>query len=317
MKDTERAVSYYDLYLESRAHGDEARHPRPVHVGTALDLARAHWVAGHSIGGASVKVTLADWTYSPRKREHCLVVNRADASMLDIPLRDIRTGATRMAGKGPSEGIDLTCHVLVRESTNRDKSLLLLTNGSSVPVDKICKLLTSLFRMGKYEASNEEHFFREHPSGAAGKFVSLNSNFAVGGHQNATLADLLDRGVLQGLELISEVANAFDTSAALAVTEVQYRLEPVGTGRLGVAAIQRAITALRRKGVDPTQARVRYRAPGKAADESKLLPVDALESMFVRKEVIRFRDPIADRYEKVEPRVMAELSKLADRETLG
>lgn len=319
MKDTERAVSYYDLFIESRVRGQTDPHPRPVPLATALDIAHEQWGdSPYSMDGATVKVTLADWQRDRARREHYLIINRADASLPDIPLRHLVTDATRMAGKQPREGIDLTCHILIREQARRaTPALLLMTNGTSLSSDRVCKLLSSLFRMGHEDADNTEHFVREHPSGVAGRTVALRSNFAVGAHQNATLASMLNGENLEGLELISEDEQVFDAASPLAVTSVQYRLERVRSGRIGVAVIQRAIASLRQQGLDPNKVRVRYKPGGGEKAETHTFDIAALEAAFVRREMVRFPDPIAARYERVEPRVMSALSRLANRERLG
>lgn len=320
MKDTERAVSYYDLFVECRAHGAADIHPQPVALGDAIDIAFAQWAASAplSIDRGTVKVTLADWKRNRARREHYLIVNRADASLHDIPLRDVKTDKTRMAGKRPTEGIDLTCHVLIREQTNRDgKALLLMTNGTGLPSEKIINLLGTLFRSAKHVGAYAQHFRRQHPSGEAGKTIALVSRFSLGAHQNATLASMLNGANLEGLELIADSPDMLDSASPLAVTSVQYSLEPVKNGRLGLAAIQRAIATFKGRGVDPTRARVRYRPPGRGNVESKVFDIAALENAFVRKEVLQFRDPIAPRYEEVDKRVMLALAGLADRERLA
>jgi hypothetical protein len=319
MKETERAVSYYDLFIESRVRGEVDPHPRPVPLGAALDMAFEQWGGRpFSMDRATVKVTLADWQRNTQRREHHLIINRADASLPDIPLRHLVTDATRMAGKQPREGIDLTCHILIRERPQRaSPALLLMTNGSSLSSDRVCKILSSLFRASSHEGASAEHFRREHPSGEAGKTVALRSNFAVGAHQNATLADLLNGAHLEGLDLISEDEQVFDAASPLAVTSVQYKLEQVRAGRIGVGVIQRAIASLRQKGMDPNKVRVRYKPSGGKKAETHTFDIAALETAFVRREMVRFADPIAARYERVEPRVMAALSQLANRERLG
>lgn len=319
MRDRERGVSYYDLFIESHLRGESEPHPRPVPVSTAIGLAFDNWPGEpFSLGAGAIKVTLADWQRNQARREHYLVINRADASLPDIPLRHLETGATRMAGKDLREGIDLTCHVLIRE--NRDPArpaLLLMTNGSSLAADKICKLLGSLFRMSKHDPACADHFRRAHPSGEEGKTLTLQSQFTVGGHQNATLADLLAGGTLEGVELISEAAEELDAATTLGVTSVQYTLEQVRPGRVGVAAIMRVVRALQGRGNEVSKARVRYRPPGRDRVESHTFDIGALENAFVRRETIRFPDPIAARYERVEMRVVNALKTLADREAPG
>lgn len=320
MKDTERSVSYYDLFIESRAHGAADIHPQPVALGDALDVAFSQWSAAAplSIDQRTIKITLADWRRNRARREHHIIINRADASLNDIPLRDVDTDVTRMAGKRPREGIDLTCHVLIRERTDRAApALMLMTNGTSLASDKITVLLGTLFRSAKHDGANARLFRRDHPSGEAGKTVALVSRFSLGAHQNATLAAMLNGANLEGLELIAEPPDMLDAASPLAVTAVQYKLEPVRNGRLGLATIQRAIATFRGQGVDPTRARVRYRPPGRGTVESKLFDIAQLEGAFVRREMLQFRDPIAPRYEQVENRVMTALAGLADRERIA
>ena len=319
MRDKERGVSFYDLYIESRVRGQAEPHPVPVQVPAALRVAYATWDGQpFSLGASAIKVTLADWRLVPARRDHYLIINRADASLPDIPLRHFDNGHTRMAGKDLREGIDLTCHVLIRERVNPNRpALMLMTNGSSLTADKVAKLLGTLFRRSHTVAAHAAHFHRDHPSGEEGKKVRLLSNFTVAGHQNARLGDLLQGGQLEGVELISDGEEQLDAAPQLDVTSVSYTLQPSGAGRVGLAAIMRAIAAIRQRGNDPTKARVRYRPPGRDKVEMHTFEVAALESEFVRRERIRFADPIAPRYERVDMRVMNEMIALADRERLG
>jgi hypothetical protein len=316
MNERERTVSYYDLFIESRLHGATEPHPRPVPIGGALDIAFTQWGGQpFSLGASVIKVTLADWQRNAAKGEDYLVINRADASLPDIPLRHIETGATRMAGKDRHEGIDISCHVLIKRPLNgRGPALLLMTNGSSLPAARVCKLIGTLFRKGRELSGLDDHYKRPHPSGEEGKFVTLHSVLSVAGHQNATLADLLKGGTLEGVDLISDAADEIDTASGLTVTSIEYKLEQVRPRSIGVGSIQRAIAALRGQGIDPSRAKVRYKAPGGGRVESRTFDVAALEGAFVRRETIRFQDPIAARYEQVDKRVVAQLIALAERE---
>ena len=269
-----------------------------------------------SLSGAAIRVTLTDWSRDAAQGRHFLLINRADASLQDIPLVHYDSGHRRMAGKEIREGIDLSCHVLIQESEDaRKPALMLMTNGTSLSADKVCQLLGAMFRRAKHDARHAQHFRREHPSGIAGRTAALNSLFVAGGHQNATLAHLLQGGELEGVELISEAAQQLDAASTLDITAVQYTLRQTRPGRTGVATILRAISDLRGRGVDLTKARVRYRPPGRDKPETHTFDsIAELESSFVRRETVRFQDPIADRYERVEMRVMNALAVLADRE---
>lgn len=317
MNNRQRSVGYFDLGVVSKVRGAAEAHARQVAVHDALHAAHMQWRHhGYVSKGAAIQVALTDWVIEPNGRRHHLLFNRADASLQDIPLVHYETGRRRMAGKERREGIDLSCHVLIQESALAPgPALLLMTTGSSLSSDKICQSLSSLFQRSKDYPANAAHFEREHPNGAAGATISLISHFVVGGHQNATLAHLLRGGRLEGVEFISEAAQELDADAALEITAVQYTLERARPGVIGLRTIMNAAASLRDRGVELSKARVRYKLPGSEKPESHtFLSIEALEAAFVRKEVIRFDEPIAARYERVEMRVMTRLAALADRE---
>jgi hypothetical protein len=319
MRDKERAVSFYDLSIESKLYGHDDIKIDPVPISEALDIAfNKMGGTSFSLGTGHIKVTLADWKRAGR--DHYLVINRADASLTDIPLRNLDTGHVRMAGKQKREGIDLTCHVLIRESQRPKRpALLLFTNGSNLPTDKICRLLGHLFRSARDNPNHAHYFERPHPNGIAGRMLNLSSHFTVTGHQNATLEHILKGGTLEGIELISEKeTSSFDSANPLGLSEVNYRLVPQTDKRIGLPIIRRAIDWVTNStGDKPTKARVRYKPPGRSKIESHTFEdIAALESAFVRRDTIRFNDPVAPRYERVEMRVVNELLNLANRENV-
>jgi hypothetical protein len=311
VKPNERTVSFYDLRIESRFRGEE---PLPSGVPTTKALEIAHKMCGSkpfSKGGPTLQVTLTDWVYVPSSREHRMIFNRADASLQDIPLRDIQTGSTRMAGKLKTEGIDLTAHVLIRESTKpQGAALLLMTGGSSLPVAKVASMLTRLFKNGETHTAYAEHFQRENPNGVKDATLRLYSQFELSGHQNAMLSHILQGGGLTGIDLISDADEMLDEETSLLITSVEYTVVPVQQRSLTLKRLRAAISKIPK---DIDKARVRYKPPGSTKPESHTFDLDDLDSAFVRKEVVKFDHPIQPRYQKVSAPIMDKLSELANK----
>jgi hypothetical protein len=311
MKPNERTVSFYDLRVESRFRAEE---PLPSGVPTTKALEIAHAMHGgkpFSKGSATLQVTLTDWVFVPSAHEHRMIFNRADASLQDIPLRDIQTGATRMAGKSKTEGIDLTSHVLIRENPKPyGAALMLMTGGSSLPVAKVASILTRLFKNGEAHAAYAEHFQRENPNGAKNARLRLYSQFEVSGHQNAMLSHILQGGGLAGIDLISDANQMLDEDTSLLITSVEYSVVPV---QHKVLSLKRLKAAISKAPGDIDKARVRYKPPGSSKLESHTFNLDDLDSAFVRKEVVKFNQPIQPRYQKVSAPIMEKLAELANK----
>lgn len=307
MRPNERTVSFYDLHIESKFFKHAAQ-PIPVPTAIALNIAREMKGASpFSRGNTQLKVTLADWQHSASLRRHYLVINRADASMPDIPLRDMRTDATRMAGKAISEGIDLTCHVLIQEGADpRDRCLMLMTSGSSLPVAKVAAMITRLFKNAEEVPAHAQHFLRDHPNGAGAK-LRVHSQFEVSGHQNALLSQILRGGGVEGIDLISDADEMLDEESRLMITSTMYQLVPMNQSKL---SLTRLLNAIKKAPREIEKARVRYKAPGRSKTESHTFDVGDLDSAFVRKDTVRFDDPIQPRYERVNMAIMQKLSLL-------
>lgn len=311
MDPRERTVSFFDLRVESKFRSSDAE-PAPVPMIDALDIAHAMWRTQHPVlGKGKVQIALDDWVIDGR--DQCLVFNRADASLEDIPLKDLQTRKRRMAGKTVNEGIDLTAHVLIRLGrAKHSAATLLMTGGSNLQSAKISTFLGLLFRAAKAIPKYKEHFRRPHPSGEKDAFLPLHSKFRLDGHESQLLEDILRKGQLSGVQLIADASDDLDTERTFVVTEKILSLDLKTPGSpLSVRKMREAIrsaSTILGDGVD--RARLSYRPPGHKHSQTQTIPVAELEQAFVRKDRIRFDFPIQPLYEHVQPHIMDKLRRL-------
>jgi hypothetical protein len=301
MDKNERVVSFFDLRFFSKVHGDDTQ-IAALTIGDALLIAHEMWSKDAlSLGNKTIQITLDDWVYLPRAGEHHLIINRADASMLDIPLKDTKTRKRRMAGKTPDEGIDLSAHLLIKLSAKPDHpASLLVTGGSSLQSADVGRYLGRLFRQAKAMGKYEKLFRREHPSGEHGKTINMTSHFALEAHPSANIKDILRKGQLEGLELIALSDSKFDAEKTFSIAHKALKLELVEPGKPMLLktftdAIKSAAQSL--GGDEPDLARLTYRPDGE-------------KQIFVKKERIKFSSPILPMYEKIQPVVVDKLRQL-------
>ena len=313
MDKNERVVSFYDLRFFSRMHGDETQIAN-LPIAEALALTRTMWEADHlEMGKKAIQITLDDWVYSARHQEHHLVFNRADASMDDIPLKDRKTKKRRMAGKTIDEGIDLTAHILIKLPKKVDENAsLLMTGGSSLASADIGRYLGLLFRQAKRTGRHEKLFRREHPGGELGRTIALTPHFALEAHPSVTITEILRKGQLEGVELVALSDSKFDSEKTFTVTQKALKLEIVQPGKSMLLKTFRAAIAGAAKalgGDEPDVARLTYKPEGEKSQTTSL-PIDDLEQVFVKKDRIKFEQPILPMYEKVVPIVIDKLRLL-------
>lgn len=308
----ERVVSFYDLRFFSKIYGQKDQLAL-IPIEDALKIAHEMWRSDPlTRGRGSIQVTLDDWKQSPTQGEHHIVINRADASMEDIPLKDTKTKVRRMAGKTIDEGIDLTAHILIKlTAAGQYTATLLMTGGSSLPSAEVGNYLSLLFRQAKKSAKYKHHFSRPHASGEAGKSISVTHHFELNSHPSVSLQEILKRGELQGLEVISIAHSALDAEKKFTIAQKSVKLNLVNPGEpMLVSIFKKAIgSAGRELGDKPTHAKLTYRPDGQQA-QTTTLPVNDLEQVFVKKERIKFAHPILPMYETVSKAVIDKLRGL-------
>lgn len=308
----ERVVSFYDLRFFSRIYGQKEQLAL-IPIEDALTIACEMWRSDPlTRGRGAIQITLDDWKQSPTQGEHHIVINRADASMEDIPLKDTRTKVRRMAGKTIDEGIDLTAHILVKLApTAKYTAKLLMTGGSSLPSAEVGNYLSQLFRQAKKIAKYQHYFSRPHPSAEAGKSISLTHHFELDSHPSVNLQEILRHGELQGLEVISLTQSALDSERKFTIAQKSVKLNLVNPGEpMLVSMFKKAINSAGRELRDnPTHAKLTYRPDGQKA-QTTTLPINDLEQAFVKKERIKFVNPIQPMYETVSKTVIDKLRGL-------
>lgn len=313
MDKKERVVSFYDLRFFSRMHGDETE-IATLTISEALAIARSMWQVNNlEIGRRAIQIALDDWVYSQKHEEHHLVINRADASLDDIPLKDRKTKRRRMAGKTLDEGIDLTAHILIKLPKQPDQAAqLLMTGGSSLASADVSRYLNALFRQAKSVQKHEGLFRREHASGEKGRTISMTNHFALVAHPSASIMEILRKGQLEGLELIALSDSKLDSEKTFQVTHKALKLELVRPGSpLSLRAVKDVIKAAGRAlgGDEPDVLRLTYKPDGQKP-QTATLPINDLEQVFVKKDRIKFADGILPNYVKVVPEVIDKLRQL-------
>lgn len=311
MQRRERTVSFYDLKASTNIRASKLI---PVQITVKDALKIAFEICGKTkptFRDGKVHITLEDWDYHPRRGEYYVLFNRADPTGSDVPFKNLKTGRARMAGKTDDDGIDLSSHVIVRlPRSGVGPALLLMSGGSGLSAAKLATALTRLLRAGAKDPTFKAHFTRENPSGAAGEKIPVNNSLELVGHQSKYLQHILRTGRLEGMELISDVAQKLDSDGSFMITSKVLKVEAVQTG--AKMSMSKLLAAIKGAPDDIDRARIKFFEAGETTPQTHTFMLSDIEAAFVMKERIQFETDISPRYETVSLTVIDKMRELLD-----
>lgn len=314
-----RTVHFYEIHLRSHTRA-AIQNPSCASLPDLLKCF-AGLATGRSLPqtirkSKQLHTVLSDWSYDKTQNSYELLINKANAALSDVALRDLATARLRKAGKTKIEGIEVSAHVLVRPNANGKTASVLLTMGAGVAAKDIEVLLRGLSRQAAKNRRNKALYWFDDPSAAKdahGKPLQyeVHYSFVAYAHQGQTLTTALQAGEFESMELIAYERSKFDTGGNLQITErslsVQADLPKTVTG----ASIRNAVGIFKKlpEGAGYDKLRIHYKTvAGKRT--SATLDINHLDAAFTLKELIEFDTDVEAQQETLSPTILSGMKPL-------
>ncbi|MBT2326492.1 hypothetical protein J7E62_29695 [Variovorax paradoxus] len=316
MKPRERTIHFYDLVLRSSANAAGIKNAGCAELSDILKRMTTFRPQGQSLRRkASELVDLADWRYDDQNGHLVILINRADKNISDITFRNFDDGTTRKAGKTDREGLDNSCHVLVRPDPDGRTALLMMTMGSGVGTGLLERMFSLLTTSLKSDPRNDDLFNFRHPSNEVDKqgkpkTYRVRYRFACVAHKGAILDDALRHGEFQQMRLIAHKFEKFDSGGSMHIEQQSVVVKPSPNKVTSAAAIKNAIRAFtkRRNDVDFVDARISYKA---ANGHTKIASLDTrnLDAAFTRREIAELPIDVENHQKKISRIILSAMVK--------
>jgi hypothetical protein len=310
MKSRERAVNFYDLNLNASLLGNQKVKfkPHPPNIRRALKIIQENYflqrAAGNivSSGHKTAGIVLEDWVYHAERDEHYLVISHADPKLSDVAFKDPVSGKSRMAGKQPQEAIDRCCHIILKpEQGIVSRSLMLQTSDSGVRPAIVAAFLGKLLKLSSDDPACSDLFQVHCPSGEANKKVKLGLSFEHSGHMSTTLQDVLVKGTIEGVELITDCHAGFDGAegfeAIAHILKVDVTNETAAKSQGLLYKLLKSVNPITNE--LPSRAKVFFKEGAGADKRSQVFTAEDLDKAFTKREEIRFDTDIMPIYSAV------------------
>ncbi|SDM56877.1 hypothetical protein SAMN05428957_10871 [Oryzisolibacter propanilivorax] len=316
-----RTVHFYEIHLRSYAKGRASiQHPSCAALQDLLkcfaQLATRSKLPQTIRRSPHLHTVLADWNYDQANSCYELLISKANAALSDVALRDLATARLRKAGKTKAEGIEISAHVLVRPNADGRTAAMLLTMQAGVCAKDVVTLLRALSREAAKHRRNRALFHFDVPSGAKdanGKpeQYEVTYGFTAYAHQGQTLANALQSGEFEAMDLIARQRTQFDTGGNLQITErsvsVQATVPKAVTGARIINAVRSFVQS--REGAGFDKLRIHYKTvAGKKT--SATLNINDLDAAFTLKDHIELDTEVEAQQETLSPIILAGMKPL-------
>lgn len=299
LKTRELPVSFFELQVIAKFKGHEAI-PVPPQPLDLLTICRS--AERSPMQSGTVRRVVEDWEL--RQGQHTLLVNRADTDRTDVAMVNFNNGRRRTAGKQADDGIEYSCHILIDPpKAGRHLPLLLATGGAGMSREQIELLLNALTRRAAQDPANAEFFQRPHPDGTAGKHLKLLCTFQVLPYQSLLLTDVLARGLLQEVQLISHESQNLDQNFVQKAHSVTIGIAQEGVP-LSLSALRNAFAATR---VNPDKLLLKFNDPDSGKPTSKTIAFNALEQAMTMRDVLTFDEDLMPCYSKISREIVRKM----------
>ncbi len=313
MKPRQRTVHFYDLTIKSHTKKG-IKNPNCCSISQMLSSIKPK---GREIyKNSHISIEVSDWKYDSKRDTYSCLVNRADSSLSDVAFKDFPTKNRRAAGKKKTEGIEYSCHIIIKPQSDPRKALMLMTMGSGVTYIAIEKMFrffsTELKALGKHQ-----HLFDfPLPSGeldANGKpsTYSVNYGFTATGHMSALLDEVLNTGVFQGMELVADRITKFDSGGNLLIDAQSIHVAASNAKTITGAVVKNAIGKWKKtpEGSDYKLARISYKAPDGATKQTTF-DINNLDAAFTRKENVELDIEVEGQQTVLNETILSAMRKL-------
>ena len=150
--------------------------------------------------------------------------------------------------------------------------------------EQITGLLNSLVRRAAENKKTAEFFERPHPNGEGGKKLKMRCSFELLPHQSLLLKDLLRKGLLQEVQLISHEARNLDQNFVETAHSVTIGVSKEGAS-LTFAALKNAFNATR---IDADKLVLKFTDPDTGNVTAKTIAANDLEQAMTKRDILKF-----------------------------
>lgn len=299
LKTRELPVSFFELQViaKFRGHVAQPAPPPPMDL-----LALCHGTERSPLQGGTVRRVIEDWKV--QRGQNTLLVNRADRDRTDIAMVNFNNGRRRTAGKQIDDGIEYSCHILIDPpKPGRALPLVLATGGAGMSRDQIEGLLNAMVRRAAHEPRNAIFFERPHPNEAAGSKLKMQCTFQLLPYQSLLLRDVLARGLLQEVQLISHEYLNLDQNFVQKAHSVTIGIAQEGKP-LSLAALRNAFAATR---IDADKLLLKFNDPDSGKSTSKTMAFNELEQAMTKRDILKFDEDLQPCYAKVSNEIVEKM----------
>lgn len=265
-------------------------------------LALCHSAERSPLKGGTVRRVIEDWNV--QRGQNILLVNRADRDRTDIAMVNFNNGRRRTAGKQIDDGIEYSCHILIDPpKQGRALPLVLATGGAGMSRDQIEGLLNTMVRRAAQDAGNANFFERPHPNAEAGKKLKMQCAFQLLPYQSLLLRDVLARGLLQEVQLISHEYRNLDQNFVEKAHSVTIGIAQEGTP-LSLAALRNAFAATR---IHADKLLLKFNDPDSGKSTSKTMAFNELEQAMTMRDILKFDEDLQPCYTRISADIVGKM----------
>lgn len=316
-----RVVNFYEVRLHSMAKpGIQSPSCAPLpdllqHF-TALARAKGNPRPVTLKRTEEINTVLADWRFEPADNCYALLLNKANAALSDVALRDLKTTRLRMAGKTRVEGIEVSAHALLRPNADGHTAALLLTMGAGVSAGDVASMLRLLARLAAALPAARQLFYFDEPSGAKGANghalqYKVRYGFETVGLMGQTLEEALRTGEFEGVDLIADEQQRFDEGGNLKVTARSLAVKATIPKAVTGPSLSNAVRAFRQTADGAMYNRMRLRYITKSGQNtSATLALNDLDAAFTRREQVQFASDVQAQQAALDPVILAGMKPL-------
>jgi len=316
MKRDERLVGFFDLQIRSVSTEFDA--PNTISTKKAFELLERipveQRVKAYSRGNEIFYIK--DWAWDGDNVH--LLINRCDRRLADPTFSNPQELQWRTANREEDEGLDFSCHMVVRTNRNpMNTALAIIETATGLSVVVIQRVLNALMREVKILAANEFEF--PHPDGAINDdgtphTYKCNFTFAFDGHPSDELEQDLEHGHLGGIELIDERAVEQHLDQHGYVREVNKRLQVKLADHVPGGRVRALKNFLQMRSNNFAAARIRFKTDGGIGRTVTVRTDDFMvgaETIFVKREKLTdFQTLLQQSYTEFNPEMVAKMQAL-------
>lgn len=317
MKTTERTIHFYDLYVKPYTLASEIGNAAGAPLQLLIERCMPSFNAGLAVDSkGNTQVQVEQCIYDSSTKSFHMLINRADKNVSDVTFRDFNNRKTRKGGKTKIEGIENSCHIIIRPNKDKKSALLLMTMGAGVSPGLIERLLNVATVTLRRSGQHDDLFKFAHPSHEIvnGKPVTYNVRYQYNNlsHKSTLLDAALKTGEFLAMDLISHPgAEKFDANATLMVEQRSLQItavNPEGMTAAGlVNSFKRYLKMADALSVDDVRISFKNEA-GKT--RSQMFKPNELDAAFTRKETIQLASEVDAQQSKLNSVITSAMAKL-------